>query len=120
MQRFTHFFGHRFARLMADLQAVGDVVKDRHVREKRVVLKHESEAAFVGGHGRDVGPVHENLTGGGRLKTRDHAQRGGLAAARGAEEGEKFAGAHLEVDVVDGEELLVVLHKAAADVFEGE
>ena len=90
------------------------------MREEGVVLEDEPEAAFVRGNVRDVDAVDQNLTRGGRFKACDHAKRRGLAAARGPEEGEEFAGIDVEIDVVDRHEFFVVLDITAADVLKTE
>ena len=80
-------------------RAVGDVVPHGHVREQRIVLEHRVDVAFVRGDLRHVDPFEPDLTGGGRLETGDHAQRGRLAASRGAQHGEELTGGDGEIGV---------------------
>ena len=43
---------------------------------------------------------HDNAAGRWLLEAGDHAQHGGLAAARRSEEGDEFAGADVEVEIL--------------------
>ena len=75
----------------APAQAEGDVLEDVEVREERVGLEDGVHRPLVG---RQVGHVlvaELDRAGGGLLQAGDHAQGGGLAAARGAEEREERA-----------------------------
>ena len=97
-------FGH-----VAQLQAVGHVVEDVHVGEQRVALEHHCRVALVGGQLVDglVAQVDFALVRG--LKAGDHAQRGGLAAAGGAQQGHELARLDVQVDGIHGLEGLVGL-----------
>ena len=67
-------------------ETVGDVLRNRHVREKGVLLEHEADAALFGGEIRDVFAAHEDLGAFvGRFKTRDDAKKRRLPTARGPE-----------------------------------
>ena len=86
------------------LQRVGDVVEDAHVRPDRVVLEHDAEPRSFGGTtlpGRGVGDAlvaDANRAGIGRLEAGDQPQQHGLAAAGRAEQREALAVDQLEVE----------------------
>ncbi len=96
---------------LADLQREGDVVEHGHVRPDRVGLEHHAQAALVGRHvhvpavarGEQDAVTDGDAAAVRLLQAGDGAQRRGLAAARGAEQGEQLALLDLEADVVDGE-----------------
>jgi hypothetical protein len=71
------------------------------VREQRVVLEHHAHAAAVrrgpGTPARDLAAVDLDAARVGALEAGQHAQRGGLAAARGAEQGHDLAPLNLQV-----------------------
>ena len=94
---------------LAQLQAVGHVVKDVVVREKRVALEHHGGVALVGGELVDGLAAKVNLSLVGALEAGDHAQDGGLAAAGRAKQGDKLAGLDVDVGVMDGVEVLTGL-----------
>ena len=82
------------------LQAEGDVVIDRHGREKRIALKHDADVALFNG---DMGNIHAldaNRAGNRLNKAGDGAKRSRLTAAGRPQKGEKLAFVHLYVDVV--------------------
>ena len=66
------------------------------MREQRVVLKHHADAALLWRDAcaalADARAFKKNLAAGKRLKPGDGAQRGGLAAARWAEQTADFTG----------------------------
>ncbi|CAM5619120.1 hypothetical protein SBADM41S_04734 [Streptomyces badius] len=80
----------------------GHVVAGVQVREEAVGLEDHSGVAPVGGDASDVLAVDQDLAGVRLLEPGEHPQRGGLAAAGGAEEGEQFAGFDGEVEPVEG------------------
>ena len=89
--------------LLGDLgnsQAEGDVVIDIQVRKKRIALENRIDLSFIGGHIIDPLTVEKHIAVGGRQKAADDAQGGGLAAAGGAEQGQKFVIVDIEVDAV--------------------
>lgn len=67
-------------------QAVGDVLIGVQVREQRVVLEDDVEAALLHRHPGQVLAVEEDLTAGGVGDAEDDVQQRGLAAAGGAED----------------------------------
>ena len=95
--------------VLAPPQAVGDVLVDVEMREERVALEDRVDRALVGRALRDVDPVEEDLAVGRLLEPAQHAQRGGLSAARRAEEREELTGLDLEVDAVDGGDAVELL-----------
>ena len=105
------------ARDLGDLEAVLDVVADRHVREQRVVLEDRVDVARVGRQAGDVGAAQLDRAGVGDREAGDQPQRRRLARAGGAEQREELALGDVEVDAVDGGEVAVALGQAAqADV----
>jgi hypothetical protein len=84
-------------------QTVHHVLQHIHVREQRIALEHHAHVALGRAQGGDVLPRNEDLPGGGRLQPGDHAQRSGLAAARGPKDGGERAARHLEADALDGQ-----------------
>ena len=95
--------------VLAPPQAVGDVLLDVEVREERVALEDRVDRALVRRRLRDVDPVDEDLAVGRLLEPGQHAQRRGLAAARGPEQREELARLDLEVDAVDGGDAVELL-----------
>ena len=85
----------------------------RHVREERVGLEHHVGRPPVGRHAGEVLPVEQHLAGGRLLEAGDHPHQRGLAAARGAEEGEELALVDDEREVVDGDEIAEALGDVA-------
>ena len=83
-------------------ETVGDIAADVAVLEELAVLEHEAEAALVDGHAHHAPPVPGDLAGGHVLQAGHRAQQGGLARARGPQEGDDLPGGHLQVDAVDG------------------
>ena len=88
-----------------ELEAEGDVVVDVQVREQGVALENGVQRALVRRDAGELLAVQEDGTFVRLEEARDHPQEGGLAAAGGTEEGEEFAAADVQVDVL--EDLLV-------------
>ena len=61
-----------------------------------------------GGHVVDDPVADEDLAVGDVLEPREAAQRGGLAAARRADQDQELAVVDLQVEVVDGDDVLAV------------
>ena len=95
------------------LQAEGDVVLDRHVREERVGLEHHVDRPPVGRHAGEVLPVEQDLARGRLLEAGEHAHQRGLAAAGRAEQGEELALVDDEREIVDGDEIAEALGDVA-------
>ena len=78
-------------------------------REQRVGLEDRVDRPLVRWHRREVAAVEQDLAGVGVLEPGDHPQRRGLAAAGRPEQREELAGLDLEVEAVDGTDVVVVL-----------
>jgi hypothetical protein len=72
---------------LAHLQAEADVLGDGHVREQRVGLEDQAAIALPGRQAVTSRSPMVIRAGARRIEAGDHAQRRGLAAAGGAEEG---------------------------------
>ena len=81
-------------------KAEGNVLKDGEMREERIALEYGVDVALVGGEEGDVFALQLNETARRLFEAADHAQRGGLAAAGWAEEGEEFAVGDIKRDAV--------------------
>jgi hypothetical protein len=91
-----------------DLEAEVDVLAGGHVREQRVRLEDHAHVPLVGRHAGDVLAVHDYPALVRPVEARDEAQRGRLAAPRGAEHRQELALAEGDVDAVqrlDGAEV---------------
>jgi len=71
------------------------------VRVQGVVLEDHRDVAVLGLHVGDVAVTDEHPTGVDVFEAGEHAQRGRLAAAGGADEDEELAIADVEVEPVD-------------------
>jgi hypothetical protein len=71
------------------------------VRIERVELKDHADVALRGTQPRDLPPIELDDTGRGNLETRDHAQRGRLAAAGRTEQHDELTPLHGQIDAVD-------------------
>ena len=89
----------------ASLEPEAHVLLDVHVREQRVVLEHRVHRTAVRLLVGDVRVADADPAGSGRLKTGDHSQRRGLAAAGRAEQGEERTLRHLQAQVVHSGEI---------------
>jgi hypothetical protein len=92
----------------AQPQSEGHVLPHRHVREQRIGLEHHAHIALGG---RDVGNVFAadgDVAGVGVLQPCEQAQRGGLAAARRAEQRDELAGMQGQVEPVQRDDGTVV------------
>jgi hypothetical protein len=105
-----------------ETQAVLHVAAHAQVREQRVVLEHHADAAALDRARGDVLVAKAHGAAGiRRLQPGDDAQRGGLAAARGAEQDDGLAGADVEVERVQHALAAEVLAAAAQlDRYGGE
>ncbi len=101
---------------LPQLEAECQIVANAHVRVERVALEDHRDVAVLG---RDVvdDPIADPQEAvGDVLEAGDHAQAGGLAAARGPDQDHELAVGDLDVEVVDGDDLPVPLR----DVLEGD
>ncbi|MDT4856598.1 hypothetical protein FQZ97_909930 [compost metagenome] len=86
------------------LEAKGHVLPDIQVREQRIALEHHVHRPVVGRHVRHVLPAEQDAPGGRLFEAGQHAQQGGLATARTAQQGKDLA-------LADGERHLVHGHR---------
>jgi hypothetical protein len=91
------FFGH-----VAEAEAKGHVIVNRHMGIKSVVLEDHRDIAVFRFHVVDQGIADEKLAGGDILETRDHAEGRGFAAAGGADKDNEFLVLDLHVEIADG------------------
>src|SRR6218665_2488260 len=106
----------RLARAQAaglDAQAEGHVLEHRHVAEQGVVLEHEAHVALAHMHAGGVGAAEMDAAGVGRLQPGNDAQQRGLAAARGAEQGEQFARGNVQAHIAQRMEVAKLLADVA-------
>ena len=85
-------------RELPQLQAKRHVVEHAHVGVERVVLEHHGDVAVARRHVVDDVAADPDLPGGNLFQPGDHAQRGGLAAAGGADQHHEFAIGNFQVD----------------------
>gem|GEM_PF-3149238 len=100
-QHFLHRGVDFRLRLSGNAQAKRNILRHRHIREKRIGLKHHADIALVGLEVHHILAVDFYGAAVGHLETGDHAQNSRLAAARRAEEGDEFALFHGKVEIVD-------------------
>ena len=84
-----------------DLEREAHVLGDGHVRVERVVLEDHRDVAVLRRNVGDVAVADEDVAVVDLFEAGEHAQRGGLAAAGGADEDEELAVGDLEVELVD-------------------
>jgi hypothetical protein len=96
---FLHAAVDLHLRQAAPAQAEGHVVEDRHVRIERVGLEHHRDVAVARRHLVHPPPADREFAVGDALEPGDHAQRRGLAAARGPEQDEELAIGDIERDI---------------------
>jgi hypothetical protein len=78
------------------------VLTHGEVGEESVALENSGNVALIGWEVGYVLAFQQDGAGGGDFKACDHAERGGFAAAGGANQGVEFAGGETQVDVVYG------------------
>lgn len=91
LEHFLHACIDLGFRLAGDFEAKGDIFVDVHVGEQRIGLKHHADIALVRSERRLVLAVDDDRSAGRDFETGDHAQHGGLAAARWSEKGDELA-----------------------------
>ena len=114
-QRFPHPRVALGAADPAHLQPERDVGGHVHVREQRVGLEHHAGVARVRRLARHVLAADQHAPGGRRHEARDHAERGGLAAARGAEQRHHLALRHVEIHALHRDGGAVALAQGLQD-----
>ena len=107
---------------LGDAQAEGDVLEDRHVRPHCIVLEHHAHASQLGHHHgigrRQQLASYTDAAAIGPQEARQHAQHGGLAAARRAQKGDELPLVDAQRDVAQGLEAAEALVDPS-DVDEG-
>ena len=83
-------------------QPEAHVVQRRHVWEKAVALEHHAHVPLGRGHRGHVPAVHLHRARVGGLEASHDAQRGGLPAPGGSEQGYQFPGSEIQVQPVQG------------------
>ncbi len=91
--------------LLADAQPELDVPDSRHVREEAVGLEDHADVALVGRYARDVLVVDQDPARGRPVEARDETESGRLAATGRPEEGDELAGADVEIDPCESDDL---------------
>ena len=87
---------------MAQLEAEGEVVTDRHVRIERVALEDHGDVAVFRRDVVDDPLADPQRAAGDLLEAGDHAQAGGLAATGRPDEDHELPVSDVEVEVVNG------------------
>src|SRR3569832_1661804 len=80
-------------------QSEANVVRDSHVRIKRIALKHHRQVARAGRHFGEIPAIHQDLTAGDILEAGNHVKRRGLAASRRPKERDELAIADFEIEL---------------------
>ena len=86
---------------LAQLQAESDVLVNGHVGVQSVALEHHGDITVLGRNVVDQTAADIHFALGDFLQAGDHAQGGGLAAARGADENDELLILDLKVEVGD-------------------
>src|SRR5262249_32824320 len=93
---------------LVQLEAEREVVLDRHVRVERIALEDHRDVALLRRQVVDDLVADAELALRDLLETRDHPQRGRLAAARRSDQHEQLTVRDVHVEVVDGAGAVVV------------
>ena len=72
------------------------------MRKQRVALEDEADVAPICGYARHVPLADQDFAAARLLKAGDHAQRRGLAAARGPKERQELARLNHQIDIAHG------------------
>ena len=86
----------------AHLQIEGHILEAGAVGKKRIALKHHRSAALLGGQAHDGFAADPNLTFTRYFVSGDHAQDGGLTAARRSQETAVGGVRNGQAHVIDG------------------
>ena len=100
-QRFLHARFHFGARNAEHLQAIADVLPQRHMREQGIRLKHHADVTLLDGTMGHVFTINAYLPVARLFQPGDQAQNGGLAAAGRAEQRHHLPPWDGERDVID-------------------
>ena len=105
------FLNLRFWR-SSDRQPERHVVTHRHVLESGIVLKYESDSAFLGRELAHILAEDPNGAGVRRLQTRDHSQEGRFPTSARAKQGGQRALWDIDRDIVKCQKALEPLRDA--------
>src|SRR6202158_3212958 len=81
-----------------------NVFEHRHVTEKRVMLKNETDLAIANADVARVLAMKQHLAGVGRFQSRDDSEQRGLARARQSQQRNQFAGLDMQADMINRNE----------------
>ena len=93
--------------VLPQLQGELHVLPDGHVGVQGVVLEHHGDVTILGGHVVHELAVDVQLAAADLLQSGDHPQRGGLAAAGGANQHDELLVLDLQVEVLHRQNALV-------------
>ena len=96
-----------------DLETIGDVVGDRHMRKHGIRLEHHVHGAPVGRNFAHVLAVNIDVALGRHFEAGQHAQQCRFAAAGGPEQGEELSRHDVEADIVHADRLTPPLRNVA-------
>ena len=98
-------------------QGKGDILPHRQVGVQGIILEHQPHAPVFRGQVGNVVVSKEDTAGGGLLQSGEQVQRGGLAAARGAQQTQQHAVGNLKGEIVYGDNVGGLLFAAAGELF---
>src|SRR6185369_9728768 len=87
----------------ADFKAKRHIARDGQMREQRVILKYEANAALVGRIERDITIAEQDSSTRGFLESCNHSKDCGLAAAGRSQQREEFSVFDSEIDRIDNQ-----------------
>ncbi len=90
------------------LEAIANILRNRHVWENRIGLEHHVNRPPVGLNIAHVLAINDDSAFSRRLKTGQHAQQGCFAAARRAEQRKKLTTVYFQRDIVYGLDVTAV------------
>ena len=73
---------------VSHFEAESHIFRDVEVWEEREILKHQADAALMGGHGQQILPLQGELPGSGSFQAGNDAKQGGFATTAGAQQAE--------------------------------
>ena len=94
-----------------------NVLLNRHVRVKRVVLEYETYASVLGSKLGDIILAEEDLSRSGLLETGDHVKSSTLTASGGAEKTDELTVGNLECEIIYRNNLFVGFLVTAGEDF---
>ena len=94
---------------------IADIAFDRHVRKKRIRLKHHVDRPLVRRHTAHFNTVDRDRAAALARESRQHAQQRSLPAPGSSHERKHLALVDLQVDVVDRSKVAVGLDHAVDD-----